>query len=141
MGDSVPEVIMTLPNRLKRGAMASDESKQDSCMHGSEAPGMEEPLGSIMIANLATPSEYVASKVAKSAISEMELKSSKLLTCRVRNKEFKREYANRRGFASSEVPLVIRCKKAKGVSLWTPPLGPATDRSRVFKCSTTFFMN
>jgi hypothetical protein len=28
IGESVPEVIMTLPNRLNKGAIASKESKQ-----------------------------------------------------------------------------------------------------------------
>ena len=117
IGERVPEVITTLPKRLKRGAIARDESKQDNCMQGSEAPGMLDPFGSMMIANLATPSEYVASKVAKSAMSVSELKSSRLETCSVRSSEESREYANRSGFASSEVPLVIRCRNAKGVSL------------------------
>jgi hypothetical protein len=30
MGESVPEVITTLPNRLNNGAIANDESKQES---------------------------------------------------------------------------------------------------------------
>jgi hypothetical protein len=80
MGDSVPDVITTLPKRLKSGAIANEESRQESCMQGSEAPGMEEPFGSMMMANFAMPSEYVARRVEKSATSDNELKSSKFDT-------------------------------------------------------------
>jgi hypothetical protein len=49
-------------------------------MQGSEAPGMDEPFGSMIMANFAIPSEYVARSVAKSATSDSELKSSKFDT-------------------------------------------------------------
>ena len=134
-------MMRTRDGTTKIGAIAREESKHDSCIQGSDAPGIEEPFGSIMMANFATPSEYVARRVAKSATSVNELKSSRLDTCKVRNNDDKREYANRNGLASREVPFVIRCRNANGVSLCTPPFGPATERSRVFKCSTTFFIN
>ena len=87
IGDSVPDVMTTLPNRLNNGAMANDESKHASCMTGSIAPGIDEPLGSNMMANLATPSLYVDSNVAKSATSVSALKSSKFDTCNVRSND------------------------------------------------------
>mmetsp|Transcript_16515 Transcript_16515/g.24092 ORF Transcript_16515/g.24092 Transcript_16515/m.24092 type:complete len:246 (-) Transcript_16515:340-1077(-) len=140
MGDKVPDVMMTLPKRLKSGAMARDESKHASWMTGSVTPGMVVPFGSRMIANLGTPSEYVARRVAKSATSERALKSSRFDTCRVRRSEFRREYANLSALASRDVPFIIRWRKASGVSLCTPPFGPAMVRSLVFKCSTSFFI-
>mmetsp|Transcript_17482 Transcript_17482/g.24301 ORF Transcript_17482/g.24301 Transcript_17482/m.24301 type:complete len:108 (-) Transcript_17482:430-753(-) len=57
IGDSVPEVITTLPNLLKTGAIANEESKHANWITGSTAPGIDEAFGSMIIANLATPSE------------------------------------------------------------------------------------
>lgn len=48
---------MTLLNRLKTGAIASDESRHESWIQGSEIPGILDPFGSIITANFATPSE------------------------------------------------------------------------------------
>mmetsp|Transcript_28074 Transcript_28074/g.32742 ORF Transcript_28074/g.32742 Transcript_28074/m.32742 type:complete len:118 (+) Transcript_28074:1227-1580(+) len=91
IGDNVPDVIMTLPNLLNKGAMAREESKQANCITGSVIPGIAVPLGSKIIANFGIPSEYVDKSVAKSATSASELNSSKLLTCKVRSKELSRE--------------------------------------------------
>lgn len=38
------------------------------------------------------------------------------------------------------MPEIILWRKASGVSLCTPPFGPATVRSLALRCSTTFFM-
>jgi len=91
MGERVPDVMITLPNRLKSGAIAKEASKHASWMTGSTAPGIDEPLGSMMTANFATPSEYVARRVAKSATSVRELKSSRFDTSNVLNSDDKRE--------------------------------------------------
>ena len=53
----LPDVIITLLKRLKIGAIAREESRQQSCKHGSEAPGILDSFGSMIMANLATPSE------------------------------------------------------------------------------------
>lgn len=63
-GERVPLVITTLPKRLKRGAIAREESKHASWITGSLAPGMEDPFGSVIMANRAIPSEYVERSVA-----------------------------------------------------------------------------
>ena len=77
MGDNVPDVITTLPNRLNRGAIANDESRHANCIPGF---GVPPTVGYIMIANRGKPSEYVATNEAKSAMSVNALKSSKLGT-------------------------------------------------------------
>jgi hypothetical protein len=91
IGERVPDVMMTLPNRLNNGAIAKEASKQASWITGSVTPGIVVPFGSRMIANLGTPSEYVESNVAKSAMSDNELKSSRLDTCKVLKREFNLE--------------------------------------------------
>mmetsp|Transcript_27410 Transcript_27410/g.65174 ORF Transcript_27410/g.65174 Transcript_27410/m.65174 type:complete len:292 (-) Transcript_27410:1086-1961(-) len=137
IGLNVPDVIITDPNLLNRGAMARDESRHASSMLGSESC----PTGSIIMANRGRPSAYVATRLARSATSVSDLKSSRLVTCSVRSSDDSRVYANLSGLASTPVAVTIRCKNARGVSLETPPVGPPTVRSRALRCSTTFFMN
>jgi len=108
IGDNVPDVMITLEKRLNKGDIARDESRHANCITGSIIPGIEEPFGSIIIANRAIPSEYVLNKVAKSATSVKELKSSRFVTCNVCKSEFNLEYANFNGFASREVLFIIR---------------------------------
>ena len=75
MGESVPDVIITLPKRLKSGAIARDESRHASCIPGlSPPPGTVPPpppptSGSIITAKRGRPSEYVDTRLAKSATS------------------------------------------------------------------------
>jgi hypothetical protein len=130
-----------LPNLLKRGAMANDASRHASCMTGSDAPGMDDPFGSRMMAKRATPEEYVASNEQKSETSVKDENSSRLATFNVRSSEFNREYANFSGLASKDVLFTNLCRNASGLSLRTPPFGPATVLNLDLKCSTSFFMN
>ena len=83
-------------------------------MTGSDAPGIDDPVGSIIIANLGCPSLYVEINVAKSATSVRALKSSKLGTCNVLNSDDNLVYANFKGLASKMVIVIILCKNAKG---------------------------
>ena len=46
IGESVPDVMMTLWNRSSTGLMAILESKQHSCSSGSVIPDTTEPCGS-----------------------------------------------------------------------------------------------
>ena len=52
---------------------------------------MEDAFGSIIIANFAVPLEYVATRVAKSAMFARKLNLSRLETFRVHRREFSRE--------------------------------------------------
>ena len=61
--------MIMLPNLLNNGAIANEASKQASSITGSLAPGIDDPLGSIIIANFGSPSEYVLISVEKSATS------------------------------------------------------------------------
>ena len=87
-GDSVPEVRMTEANLAKTGRMASEASRQHSCMTGSAMCGVRGAQGSVMTMK---PTGYVASSVAKSATSCSGEKSSVAVTCRVRSSELSRE--------------------------------------------------
>src|SRR3546814_19685423 len=67
-------------------------------------------------------SVYVATNVAKLAMSVRGLYSSKLVTSKVRSRDFNREYVNRSGLRSSAVSLYSPCKNASGVSSVTARL-------------------
>jgi len=73
-------------------------------MIASIIPTIGQPFGSMIIANRTIPSESVLHKVAKTATSFNELKSSTFLSCNVCKNEFNLEHANfNDDFASREV--------------------------------------
>jgi len=93
--------------RLNKGVwpeMARDKSKHVNCVIASIIPGIDQPFGSMVIANRAIPSESLLHKVAKTATSFNEWKSSRFLSCNVCKNEFNLENANfNEDFASREV--------------------------------------
>lgn len=64
MGDRVPEVITTVWNLEKTGAMAMEESKQLKCKIGLETVGVLSSRSMIMV----KPLVYVDTSVAKCVI-------------------------------------------------------------------------
>jgi len=88
--------IMMLKQTFEQRGVTRDKFKHANCIIASIRPGIDQPLGSMIIANRAIPSESVLHEVAKTITS-------------LSPNEFNLEQANFNDFASREVmPKLLR---------------------------------
>mmetsp|Transcript_21648 Transcript_21648/g.51344 ORF Transcript_21648/g.51344 Transcript_21648/m.51344 type:complete len:312 (-) Transcript_21648:223-1158(-) len=129
MGDSVPEVMTTDWNLSKTGFMAMEASLQQNWKRGSCSVGVRSSKGSM---RMLKPVVYVATRLAKSAMSMMGVKSCTSVTSRVRSSERSRSLTNLSVFGSISSSLSRRSRKACGDSCVTT----STD-IRLRRCATS----